>query len=709
MCSCCSKNITLFYVSFVHCSAPPCRIPGPGLSSSAVARVQQRHIKKSQNRTYSYLQAVDKDISFLSGDSDGGSDRSRSTSPLPSGTALNSSEKVTAEQTDQSMSAISQDKPLKGASDKEHCTSSNIPVAVSMRRQVSACNEESMSLPNEPQQNAVSEKTTSPWRKGRVSELRAVFAKREEGTLPPRPDAAYLSASGRPLSSDESSPLSPISMHALHKEPGPAANGDRVVKPILASSNRFGFVSGNVARSARQVSPGPSGYGGHNAKIENAKPQTAELDVHSNTENVHVGLSVRDRTAKWERRSGIDFDTASHAPKPTLNTPLTLHSGNKADVGRYSAAGAVELSRRKSAGDACYSAGGIPMPGSVLSTKGGETAQMGMPVPENSVGKEQGLEKRTSGANRFSNLPSYAHRFSTSDTLQAVTPMGPTPADDLSNLSVKCKLKSKSALQGNMSSNNNACKRVLRSPVENKPFTTKLPVPTPSQFKLRNQRGNSTSVAVRQVSSSQQPLPKSNTIFQPTSSPGLHLSSQAVGNNQTECAEEVQLKQFSMQKQATASTIQQAAVSEKHHTAAVDCPPALAPRLPMKSPKESHSDIETFTGTHLSHSLTKGTSLKEKDSPVKEDFVCPRRVSGGEELAVTSSSAAFEHQSSTDGQITATGSVSNSALSFAIFPEVPQVCMDDINSDEGSLEVRFAYSWWNFEPLIKHNVCVTDS
>lgn len=695
--------LVFLYLSLIHCSAPLSRIPGPGLSSSTVAKVHQRHIKKSQNRTYSYLQAVDKDISYLSGDSEGSSDGSRNTSPYPSGAVPDSSQNVTAENAVQNISPLSQRKAVRSALVKEPAASSNIPVSASMRRSSEpASNEVIMSLQNDSsgtgndlQHSTVSEKMMSPWRKGRVSELRAVFSKREEGTLPPLPDPVYFSASARRLSSDESSLPSPVSKHPMCKEPSPAT-GDRVVKPVLVGSNRFGFVSGNIPRPAGMVTPTPLGHDTHDAKREIARPEAAELAECANAEKEEVGLSVRDRTANWERRrSGTDFDTVPHAAKPTLNTTLSLLSGRKADVGSQTAAGAIERSH--------------------------EITQKDMPVAETSVGKQQTLKKTSvAHANRSSNLPSYSHRFSSSDTSRSTTPKVPNPADDHSSLTLKSRLGPKSALQGNISNNNNRSKGFLCSHVGNNTFTTKLPTPTPCQLKLTNQSGsNRSDISLRQVSSAQQCLPKPRTLThplssakKPLSSPVVHLRSQTVDQNQSKGAasswhswkssvELVQPKQSAMQKQAI--------VSEAQGTAADYPSPPATFGLPTKSLKERHSGAEMFTGTLGSCILARRTSVKERGTPklegaeetagldhkqdglaAKEKSVYPRKVSGEEELtAHSSSNVAFEHQLSTESQLTTTSSVGNLAASPAMPPEVPQVCMDDINSDDGSLEVRF--------------------
>lgn len=716
--------LAFLHLSLIHCSAPLSRIPGPGLSSSTVAKVQQRHIKKSQNRTYSYLQAVDKDISYLSGDSEGSSDGSRNTSPYPSGAVTGSSEIVPAENAVQNISPLSQRKAVRGALDKEPTASSNIPVSASMRRSSEpASNEVIMSLQNDSsgtgndlQHNAVSEKMTSPWRKGRVSELRAVFAKREEGTPPPLPDPVYFSATSRRLSSEESSLPSPVSRHPVYKEPGPAT-GDRVVKPVLVGSNRFGFVSGNIPRPAGRVTPTPLGHDTHIAKREIARSEAAELAERANAEKREVGLSVRDRTANWERRrSGTDFDTMPHAAKPTLNATPSLLSGSKEDVGSQTAAGAVELWRRKSGSETCYPQGGMPVPDSVSSTKSHEITQKDMPVAETSVEKQQTQKKTTSvaHASSSSNLPSYAHRFSSSDTSRSTTPKVSNPTDDHSSLSLNSRLLPKSALQGNISNNNNKSKGFLSSRVGNNTFTTKLPTPTPCQLKLTNLSGsNRSDVFLQQVSSAQQSLPKPKTLTHPLSSPVVHLRSQAVDQNQLESAasswrrwkssaELVQPKQSAMQKRAT--------VSEAHGTAA-DYPSSPATSgLLSKSLKERHSSAEMFTGTHASCILAGRTSVEERGAPKlegasetaqldhiqqdglapKEKSVYPRKVSGEEEVtAHSSSTVAFEHQFNTESQLTTTSSVGNLVASPAMPPEVPQVCMDDINSDDGSLEVRF--------------------
>ena len=662
----------MFDLSFIHCSAPISRIPGPGLSSSGAAKIQQRHIRKSQNRTYSYLQAVDRDF-FLSGDSEGSSDGSRNTSPHPGGAVPDSSEGATAENADQNTSPLSQRKPLKGASDQEHGSFSGIPVAASMRRRSEPTrNEENVSLHNdsrsaedEPQNNAVSEKTTSPWRKGRVSELRAVFAKKEDGTLPPRP---YLSASGRRLSTEESSSLS---RHPVHKDHSPASS-DRVVKPNLAGNNRFGYMS--VPRSARLASPVSLGHGGQNAKMEVAKSPPAD-HVHTNAEKKQLGLSVRDRTANWERRrSGMDFDTVSQAAKPTLNTTDSHPSGSKAEVGNQTAASAMEVPRRKSAGDTCHlTLGGVPVPDSVSSTKGEETTQMDNPVSDSSAGKPTSRER----TEHFSNLPSYAHRFSTSDRSRSNTPMAPSSANNRSSLSPKRRLDPKLALQAN-SNNNNACKGVLRSNMETNPSSTKLPMPTSSQSKIRSHSGANRSFTLRQVSSAQQPLPKPKALTHHVSTPTLHLGSQGMDYNQSESAELVQPKQSLMQKQAT--------ISETQGTTAVDCPsPALTPEQLTQSFKEGSSTTEAVTNTQVSDALAKGNNSKERDSPAEEECLYPTKVNEDEEVSVVTSRVAFERQLSADSQA---GSMGIFAASPPMPPQAPLVCMDDISSDEGSLEVR---------------------
>ena len=675
-----TSHFKCFDLSFIHCSAPLSRIPAPGLSSSG-AKVQQRqrHIRKSQNRTYSYLQAVDKDF-FLSGDSEGSSDGSRNTSPHPGGSVPDSSEGATAENADENTSPLSQRKPLKVASDQEHGASSGIPVAASMRRRSEpARNEENVSLQNdsrstenELQSSSVSEKTTSPWRKGRVSELRAVFAKKEEGTVPPRPDSAYLSASGRPLSTDESSSFN---RHPVHKDLSPAI-GDRVVRPNLVGSNRFGYVSSNVPRSARLASPVSLGHGGQNAKMEVARSPPADLNVHTNAEKQQVGLSVRDRTANWERRrSGIDFDTASHAAKPTLNTTHSHLSGSKAEVGNQTAASAAEVPRRKSAGDTCHlTLGGAPVLDSVSSTKGEETMQMDKPVSDSSAGKPTSRES----TEHFSNLPSYAHRFSTSDRSRSSTPMAPSSANNRSSLSPKRRLDPKLALQAN-SNNNNAYKGVLRSHVETNPSSTKLPMPTSSQSKVRSQSvANRSLIALRQVSSAQQPLPKPRALTHHVSTPILHLRSQGMDYNQSEDAELVQPKQSMMQRQAT--------ISETQGTTAVDCPsPAVTPELLTQSFQEGSSSTEAVANTQISDALAKGNNSKERDSPAEEECLYPTKINEDEEVSAVTSRVAFERQLSADSQA---GSMGNFAVSPAMPPQAPQVCMDDISSDEGSLEVR---------------------
>lgn len=675
-----TSHCKCFDVSFIHCSAQLCRIPGPGLSSSGVVKVQQRHIRKSQNRTYSYLQAVDKDF-FLSGDSEGSSDGSRNTSPHPGGAVPDTSEGATAENADQNTSPLSQRKPLKDASDQEHGAPSGIPVAVSMRRRSEpARNEENVSLHsdsrstgNELQNNAVSGKTTSPWRKGRVSELRAVFAKKEEGTLPPRPDLAYLSTSGRPLSTDESSSFS---RHPVHKDVSPAI-GDRVVKPNLVGSNRFGYVSGNVPRSPRLVSPVSFGHGGQKAMMEVAKSPPADLNVHTNAGKQQVSLSVRDRTANWERRrSGMDFDTVSHAAKPTQNSTHSHFSVSKAEMGNQAAASAVEVPRRKSAGDTCHSThGGFPVLDNVSSTIGDETTHMDKPVSDSSAGKPTSRES----TDHFSNLPSYAHRFSTSDSRsRSNTPIAHSSANNRSSLSPKRRLDPKLALQAN-SNNNNACKGVLRSHVETNPTTTKLPMPTSSQSKVRSQSGaNRSFIALRKVSSAQQPLPKPRALTHHVSTPTLHLRGQGMCYNQSEGAEVIQQKQSLVQKQAT--------ISETQGATAVDYPsPAVTPELPTQSFNEASSSTEAVTNTEVSNALAKRNNSKERDSPAEEECLYPTKVNEDGEVSAVASRVAFERQLSADSQA---GSMGNFALSPAMPPQAPEVSMDDINSDEGSLEVR---------------------
>lgn len=712
-------TLTFLCLSFNHCSAPQSRIPGPGFSSSAVAKVQQRPIRKSQNRTYSYIQAVDRDISQQSGDSEGSSEGSRNTSPFPSGSVSDSTEKLIGGSALHRMSPLSQRRAVKGALGKEHTPPSNFPVLASMGKgNEPASNErkeslwdDSSSAGDEPQHTAASEKSTSPWRKGRVSELRAVFSKKE-GSPPPLPDAVYLSASGRPLSSDESVLLSPVSEHPVYKEPA-SPTGDRIAKPVLLG-NRFGFVSGSARRSSGPVSPRPAGQDIRTTEKEAVKPQAAELAEPTNAEKQsRVALSVRDRTANWERKYGPD-DGVPHSTKPLLDPTFSFHSGSKENVGNQMAADSVEFLRRKSAGDSLYSHGRIPVLDSVSSRRGNESGgvQKDRPLSETGLGQQLALRKELASANRSDNLPSYAHRFSTSGTSRSTPPKGHAPPDNLSSFPLKSKLGPKSALQGNVSNNNNGSKGAVRAHARDNAFATKLPAPMQSQVKPTSHGGSTRpDAAFGQVSTTQQPLPKPITLTHPASSPSLRLRSQSVEYAQSESgasswgfrrsnSDQVQPKQPLTRKQPGVSNTQSAAAVH-HPSAAATC------GLPTKSLKGKHSSTESLTGTLESRALARKSSLKERRSPqlkgsvesveeqqdglvAKEECVHPRKISGDGELSNTTlSSMPFERQLSTDSHSTATGSVRDSVVLPAMPPEVPQVCMDDINSNHGSGEVRF--------------------
>ena len=721
-------------LSFDHCSAPQSRIPGPGFSSSAVAKVQQRTIRKSQNRTYSYLQAVDRDISNLSGDSEGSSEGSRNTSPFPSGPV--DSEKLTGGNASQNLSPLSQRKTAKDAMVKEHTPPSSIPVLASMSKgneptsneRKGSLRDDSSGAVDESQHTAVAEKATSPWRKGRVSELRAVFAKKE-GSPPPLPDAGFLSASGRALSSDESPILSPVGKHPVYKEPG-SPTGDRIAKPVFVG-NRFGFVGGSVHRSAGPLSPRPVGHDTRTLEKEAVKPQAAELAEPTNAEqHSQVGLSVRDRTANWEKKYGLDHDVAPQAAKPIADTTLSPHSGNKEGVGNRMAASSVESLRRKSAGDTVQSQGRIPVPNSLSSRKGNESggAQKDRPLSEVVLGQQLGLRRASemASANRSDNLPSYAHRFSSSGTSRSTTPKGHAPADLQSGLPVKHRLGPKPALQGNVSNNNNGNKGAVHSHVRNTAFATKLPVQ--NQTKPTNLGGSSRpDTTYGQVSTTQQPLPKPITLTHPASSPSLRLRSQSL--EYTQCENGASSSSFrrnsSDQGKPKQSLIRkQSNGSETQSTAAVQCPfPAATSGLPIRSLKGKHSSAETLTGTPESHhALARRSSLKERHSPqakgsvesveqqdglvAKEECIYPWKISGDKELSNTTfSSIPFERQLSTDSHSTATGGMHDSVVLPAMPPEVPQVCMDDISSNEGSGEVRFRVLCMRLNPVVRVSNC----
>ena len=300
-----------------------CRISGPGSSTSIPIHSRTRQLVKPTRRTFSYIQAVNREqstsISQAATDSDGDSSVTNEESPdrpLEEAAFTDSDEGLTNKETDAGnrLSQVRKKSPLANNTQAEKMK--HIPT-LSRGSKVSEC----------------AENKTSPWRKGRVQELRAVFAQNNGVSPPPLPSTTYLNATGTP----DTPPTTP---GWEDSRPPRHSTGSIPEAQQLASgkdkkvSGRFGFTPRETHLLSFSKSPSPKIFStSHKTSTnecqdtiehpsESSKtPATSKDDHTDEVESAAISTdSVRIRTAIWESKVS-ESSTRASSHKPALKEP----------------------------------------------------------------------------------------------------------------------------------------------------------------------------------------------------------------------------------------------------------------------------------------------------------------------------------------------------------------------------------------------------
>ena len=185
------------------------------------------------------------------------------------------------------------------------------------------------------------ENKTSPWRKGRVQELRAVFAQNNGVSPPPLPSTTYLNATGTP----DTPPTTPSWEDS---RPPRHSTGSIPEAQQLASgkdknvSSRFGFTPRETHLLSFSKSPSPKiSSTSHKTSTTECQdtvehppgssetPATSKGDHTDEVESAVIKDSVRIRTAIWESKVS-ESSTRASSHKPALKEPTV--SGTTVDA-----------------------------------------------------------------------------------------------------------------------------------------------------------------------------------------------------------------------------------------------------------------------------------------------------------------------------------------------------------------------------------------
>jgi hypothetical protein len=492
-------------------------ISDQGQPSAIPTHFRNRRMQRNTKRTFSYIQAVDRDQSaHLSqvagaGDSDGDSCHTNEDSTdgvLEEATFTDSDEGVPTKEVEyscrSSLPVKKHDSPLATVGQtgevKQIPSTSRIP---------------------EPATNKV-----SPWRKGRVQELRAVFAQNNGRHPPPLPSSTYLNATGTP--DTPTPPATPGEDEAKsqgHTSKGESetyevagVRGRRV--PADVSSSRFGFNPKERHSLSFSKSPSPKTVSNHQKVGSTDRRHTIGCSIDSdaltsNPSKVSSGAStsdtnesVRIRTAMWESKvseSGTKGGALKSGPTVASLKPVSTGSlRTKCPTDSHMREAKPEFSNRDEVKKE-------------TSAKGPSASKLA--VPEKSKFKKEG--------GGF--IP---HSFAPSSSIQSTKLQQQSVRQDV------CAMKSdgmpdmkkfdnqSGANTANTNSNNNKIQSSIHSAgTRNKMQHTasQLSVHPPSQARSGSLTNNN-----KKVSDSKLQLPRTTTLSQPASSPQIHQRSQSL-------------------------------------------------------------------------------------------------------------------------------------------------------------------------------------